>query len=215
METARAQSRWFPRSRTICESSAPGAGNRVGFTLLESLVAVVILTGMMGLTLTVMIDASAVKTTASVTGELNMTARRCVDRVVKDLRYSGVDSDGWSLPEDVQLRTVSFSRCVGYDTATALPVWGPVVTYSWEVAPDETEDGVDNNNNGVIDEGLLYRDTDDASRAMIARNVVKDGFFITRSGSEVTIRVTIARRDPTHPSGIITGAFETSLVLRN
>ena len=93
MATQHVQSGWCPKSPTTCSPAGPGTAGRCGFTLLECLIAVVVLVVILMMTLAILADASSVRTTAEITGELNMTARRCVDRIVRDTGRKILESD--------------------------------------------------------------------------------------------------------------------------
>ncbi|MFH0963022.1 MAG: prepilin-type N-terminal cleavage/methylation domain-containing protein [Planctomycetota bacterium] len=196
-------------------------GRRAGFTLVEVLVATSILAFLAGVTLTALDATLKMEKSTTLNSHLNRQAEILVQEIARNIRYSGVTSDGWDFPLDTAVTSIAFSRCTGWDAQLDQPAWGPVITYQWEIDSDagELDDGLDNNHNGIIDEGVLYRQVGTSVRVPVARNVEKASLLFYRehvnSRDVVTARLGVARRDPAHPNSIVRGAFETEVTLRN
>ena len=192
-----------------------------GFTLIEVLISMSILVFLAGVTLIALNATLKMEKSTTASAYVNREAERMVQEVARDIRYSGTTCDGWNFPLDTAVTSISFSRCTGWDAQLEQPTWGPVLTYDWEIASDldEIDDGVDNNSNGVIDEGTLYRQVGTSVRVPIGRNIDKASLLFYRQhvGSRdlVTVRLGVAKRDPAHPTSILRGVFETEVTLRN
>jgi hypothetical protein len=121
------------------------------------------------------------------------------------------------------------------------PVWGPRILYRVEPAPMELNNGVDDNSNGLIDEGVLVRIEDfggpDERRVVLARGVSEllegedanglddngnglddeGGLAITirTSGTRdaLTLRLTLQGVDAS--GAILERTLETTVALRN
>ena len=109
MRTARARSNWSRKSSIISSATRRPLGHRTGFTLLEVMIAAVILVLMFGVAMAIVSEATSLYRTTTTTGDLTMTSKRCVERIIRDLRYSGTSSNGWNFPEGAQVSVASFS----------------------------------------------------------------------------------------------------------
>ena len=131
--------------------------------------------------------------------------------------------------------SLSFQRCVGF-TEGAI-AWGPTTVIEFRHEPDDPDDGVDNNGNGLIDEGMIVRvenaGTSDERVVVIARGVReylegeipndKDdngnglideaGLSFDVIGEVWTIRITLERLDAKKRSVMHTA--QTSIKTRN
>jgi len=205
------------RCRTTCRRPS----SRGGFSLVEMLVATSILAVALVLTGTSVSLAFRAGKTTTVTGLARSRAEKLVQQIARDIRYSSSSSDGWDFPSEAQNTILSFSRCTGWDASLAQPTWGPVITYEWlsDDAAGEIEDGIDNNGNGVVDEGNLYRQRGNGPRVLIGRNVERGSLLFwreeTENGEVITIRIGVAMPNPAHPDSVARGTYETEVCLRN
>ena len=192
-----------------------------GLTLMELLVAVAILAFVIMLTASSLNFSLSAARTTTVTGLARSEAERIVQQIARDIRYSSALSDGWDFPSDTANTSISFSRCSGWDAENQQKTWGPITTYEWQIDSDagEDDDGIDNNENGVVDEGSIYCQRGESARVRIGRNIEKSSLLLWRESSEdgdiVTIRISVAKFNPAHPTSIVRGAYQTTVSLRN
>ena len=207
--------------RARCRTTFRMGQGRRGFTVVEMVVATAILgvvTGMAVVSFNTALDGGG---TTTVIGHARSQAEKIVQQLARDIRYSSTSSDGWEFPAETEVTAISLSRCTGWDGATQERTWGPVIQYSWEIdtAGGETEDGADNNGNGIVDEGNLFCRRGTGPRTVIGRHVERDSFLLIREetadGSAVTIRVGVAMPNPAHPDSTARGVYETTVTLRN
>jgi len=86
--------------------------------------------------------------------------------------------------------TLAFTEASGYDEETETVTTGATVTYRFEIASTETNNEVDDDGNGLIDEGRLVRVDGGTSESVVVcerLDLAKCGF--TQSGTGVTINV--------------------------
>jgi hypothetical protein len=95
---------------------------------------------------------------------LETRARRALDRIVSELQ--GAEGSSIHPVEAAPLgsSSLTFHVCTGYN-GTA-PVWGPWMMISRVADPLDPQDGVDNDNDGLVDEGrvVLTRDVGGANQ---------------------------------------------------
>lgn len=208
---------------------------RRGFTLYE----VAITVGLLGLVFAAagMVSRST-SDLASFSGEKSRTegrANRTLDRIVEELSTAGRDlldpdpeAPGWT--EDVD-----FQVAVG--VAGGAVQWGPVQTLLWEREPAELDDGVDNDGDGLVDEGrvVLVRNPGMANEQRIVLcsgvaefaegetaavgdengNGLEDerGFSLQREGELLTVRLTL--QEQVEQGQVLTVSVRTAIRLRN
>jgi hypothetical protein len=223
---------------------------RAGFTVLETVLA---------LALFAVVTTSALYAARGGMGAFRATrgvsdaearVRRAIERVAIELMSAGAselaentgDLDGplgshdfdyakpqsWPLPA---LNLAVAENAPGY----GLPLFGPVHRLAFEYAPGETNDGTDEDGNGLVDDGVLVlvRDIDgDEHRSVLCRGVremlegeVPDGdddngngvvdeagFNVRRDGDVLVVRLSV---EESSESGIVVRTLETSVRLRN
>ena len=71
------------------------------------------------------------------------------------------------------------------------PVAGPIIRYEIRIAPDEAQNGSDDNGNGLIDEGSLIRvDTSTAEELILTNTLSTAGSSFTANTGGLDIRLT-------------------------
>ena len=80
-------------------------------------------------------------------------------------------------------RGLTFTSTAGFDGTTAIP--GPTISYTFQMDPAEAWDGMDNNGNGLADEGrLVRRNATTGEEVVICSqiNVSNSGFWLMSEG---------------------------------
>jgi len=186
-----------------------------GFTILEMVFAIGLLAVAATLSIFAMIGSYQISSRTLVRTELQEEVRALADRIVRDLRFSSVSCDAWNFPDLEPVTSFSFSQCTGFDPTTAFRTWGDVITYQLSLAPGETENGIDDNGDGLVDESALYYTRGSQPAVIIASNLVSGQTRFLREGNRVTIWLTAAKRDPQSQNSLITASCEARAVFRN
>ena len=210
---------------------------RAGASLIELLIATAILAILLGSIGMIVVRGNGVFQQSLTSNDLEAQARRIVDRILLEL----MDADRSSLvltpPAPFGASTIDYARGEG--------VVGGVLAVSaarrirWRMLDTEANDGVDNNNNGLIDEGRVellpdslgaptevislgsyvreYLEGENPDGADNNANGVVDerGLCMTYNPTTqtVTVRVTLERFDPL--GGLVTRTVENSAQVRN
>jgi len=84
---------------------------------------------------------------------VSSSASRFLQRVAAELVFARRASLQPATIETQGAATVSFQRSLGVEAGEVQ--WSPTITLRWESDPGELDDGQDNNQNGLVDEGQL------------------------------------------------------------
>jgi prepilin-type N-terminal cleavage/methylation domain-containing protein len=214
---------------------APGPRSRRGFTLVELMISVVILGMIMSSVALVGISNRRAFDQGAGGANLEVTLRRAVDHVVQELMRAAAISLGPNPLAPAGADDMTYYKIVG--VAAGEPVESTLFRLRWEYEEGEIDDGVDNNGNGLVDEGrILYtRDFTEANErtVVICHNVAEyfpgetpnladdngnglqdeRGFCLERVGDAIVIR--LALTSIVADSGLQTRTIETSVKLRN
>jgi hypothetical protein len=206
---------------------------RAGFTLTEARIATALM---------VLLMSSAVLAARGGMGAFRATqdasdaetrVRRALDRVAFELLSAGASELQPNPDGDFGTADLQFRKAVGL--AGTAPLWGQPLSVAFEYAPGEADDGVDNDGNGLVDDGLLVLTRDpggDERRVVLCRGVaellegelangaddngngVSDeaGFNVHRVGDVLWIRLSV--EEPLE-TGTLVRTLETSVRLRN
>lgn len=100
-------------------------------------------------------------------------------------------------------KSLQFTSNGGFDGTG--PVAGPIIVYDIRLAPGETGNGTDDNNNGLIDEGSLVRVNQGTNEQIVLTNALNTTLssFVANGGG-VTINLTTSGK--THHSNLVTEA---------
>lgn len=189
---------------------ASGHGNRNGFTLLEVLIASVLMALAMGIGMHCLLAGMKVNSRTLTQGTVQEQARQCLDSMVRELKDSGEGCTGWAIGlnptpasqfYDIDVNQVSFSRCTGYDAASDLLSWGPVVKLSFQ--PPQG-----------MDLGKVVR-TEGGVQTLICDGVADFHMHYVSLTGELQLTLTVARWDPVSPGHVISASHTTAVKLRN
>ena len=210
-------------------------GRRRGLSLTEVMFVVAILSmvmgavGMVGQTTDRAYRAGVLK--ASLEQQVAVT----IENVLGDLRISVADSLDPALPPGASTNRIQYVQAIGMQAGQVVTT--PVRELRFEYETGELDDGLDNNGNGLVDEGriVLIEDIDGAEprRRVLTRwvreleegeepngldddgdgQVDEAGFALERQGKSLTLRLTLEK--PAHQGGLVARTAQTSIRLRN
>ncbi len=182
---------------------------RRGVSLIEVLVAATILSGIF-LTLYAILHTSTDDyANQSIHVKLDQLARDTLEQIVRELRNAGaVATDNLIVPGEPlyvadgvsRWADIDFTLHSGINPATGAPIFGDRIRYRWVVEPDEVVNGVDDNRNGLIDEGYIERtETLGAAAPVVSklcRGVVPNkGLAVDASPSRVGVELEVMGLD--------------------
>lgn len=156
-----------------------------GFSLVEVVIAVVLVGAIFGSAFSVVVSGSQTVELELAESRLRTKIQRVLERAAADLRSARIEPivDATSLGfRKLQGRYEDGFADFDFDTAEVLWDGVPVSRYFWEVVPDELLNGADDNGDGRVDEGVLKR-VADGTTATVARNVPRGGFTVRLVGT--------------------------------
>ncbi|MFT5289471.1 MAG: prepilin-type N-terminal cleavage/methylation domain-containing protein [Planctomycetota bacterium] len=206
--------------------------NRAAFTMVEMAIAMVILSSVMGSIFYVLESTTQAFRTGSVVARMDTDMEYVLQKACDALR----SSDLTPAPNGTE-SGLDFQRAVGVDDAGTTHLGDPERIF-FLYDDGELDNGVDDDNDGLIDEGNLYlvRDQDGmAQTELLARDVVEAppgerlgngadddgngliddrGFSVVQENGHLTVRITLERVDPSSKRTIVTTS-ERTVTLRN
>ena len=217
-------------------------GKTSGTTLLELTIAISLLAGVLGSILFVLDSTSVAYRTGSAVAGLEARAEKALTTMTQRLRQSGADGlvPAW-LPAGADYVDYERATSVTDDPAlwdTAPVVWGDPERLLFEYEPDDPDDGVDNDGDGLVDEGqvvlierfglagqartVLATGVRETPEGEIPGNLADDdgngvaddrGLSFQLNGDLLTVRLTLAARDPDGAPLVVT--VRRTVALRN
>lgn len=212
------------------------ATKRAGFTLLEATVVAALLSSVLGSVAYMLNSTSNAFRTGSLLAHMDSDANGALQAASRALRGCSAD---WITPPtpNGSEEAIDFQRVISVeDDGTATP--GTIERLAFEYDDFEADDGVDNDGDGLVDEGrlvltrdvggnnartILLRDVCEAPPGEVLGNGLDDdfngiiddrGFSITQTNGLLTIRVTLHRLDNT-TNQIIFQSYDRTVALRN
>lgn len=208
---------------------------RAGFTLLEMSITIFLLSVILGSAALVSQTGGKTASQAELETRVQTRARRTLDRAAEQLNGA---AQAQFAPDPGTVGADSFS----YRTVDAVTTGGVITwsnTYRFDLLPDtgDADDGVDNDGDGGVDEKRLVLTIDSgfASQKQVtlahdvrelASNELPNGldddgngladepgFLVTRSGSVLTVRLTIEKFAADGRSAAT--SLQTAILLRN
>jgi type II secretory pathway pseudopilin PulG len=212
---------------------------RNGFTLVEAVLGVAIMAIVSVAGVIAANRGVGAYETARMTTSVEQKVQRALQRAARELMPSslGVVTPP-NLDDQFGSSDITFAQAIGYDQATETILWGPVTRLRFEYERGEIDDGIDNNGNGIADEGILVMIRDDGgpneTRSVLCSNVreflegeednnaddngnlIEDeaGFNVHQEGDVLTLRLTIEETSD-KIMGSIVRTLTTSVRLRN
>lgn len=209
--------------------------NTTGFTLTEAVMSLALLGVISGsLTMVFRANSRAVHT-GSRSSELSALALRGLEEVCERLLSSSREQCDPQLDTPWHTPVVDYQRAVG--RAGNAIAWGSPERIEFQYAPGEVDDGVDNDGNGLIDEGrVVWLENPGLAneRSLVLCNWVREylegetpdgldengnqlrdeeGLAFEFEGNQVTVRLTLER--PDREGFLITHTVERTIAFRN
>lgn len=129
--------------------------NKEGFTMIEMLISVVLLGVMVvavGLTSRKATDAYNEGTSVDT---LNSQAHRAIERMLREIEGTGQAMLGPRPEIEQNFGSHRLSYRVATDWVAGVTTWGGTTEIELELEPGELDDGLDNDGDGLIDEGMV------------------------------------------------------------
>lgn len=146
-----------------------------GTTIVEMAVTATLTVGLLGALAAITAtgyDMFSSSTTPVITDRV---ANRTLHRLARAVKHAGRTTITPSLAQPDGSSTISFRPSTGF--VDGAQTFGNTHTIRWEQDPSDPDDGIDNNGNEIIDEGIvvLIRNVGEAneSRAVLARGVTE------------------------------------------
>jgi len=159
-----------------------------GFTLLETLIVsvclAVILLGIGAMMTTSRTSFSQGATQTDIQNQI----RWAIGKVAQEMKQAvdtTISVQGGTNP------TLTFQKNVGWNGAAVQ--LGGITTFQFQYTPGEVNDGLDNNSNGLIDEGMLVRTEAGMPNTIITEWVREGSVAFTLAGNLLTIQMTLER----------------------
>jgi len=211
---------------------------KAGFSLVEITLGIAVMGMVLGALAQIGVTTSGAFKTSASQLDMEIRARQSITRVLQEL--TGVIADTMEDDDPVNPAGASrfrFRTAVGRD-ANGDPIPGEFQRLEWQRDPAENDNGVDDDGDGLIDEGrlLLTRDAElgNATPVIICRNVAEfvqgevpngvddngnditdePGFVVRREGALLSIWLTVEEIEP-QTGQLIQRTTQTAVRLRN
>lgn len=192
------------------------SSGRRGFTLIETVLSVSLLVVFFGSVALVLAHSNEAYSSARETAQLQNHVERGVARLAEQLVSTSL---GVLVPDPTSefgVQDLRFRQAEGYAAGVT---WSNELEVAFEYEAGELDDGLDNNENGLVDEGVLVLTRDvggaDERRVVLCHGVaelaagetinglddngdgLKDerGFNVHRAGDVLTVGLTVEARD--------------------
>jgi hypothetical protein len=210
-------------------------GARHGFTTIELMVTCVIMGIVISSVALLGLSNQRAYQSGTASADLEVDMRRTLDYLVQELMRSGASVLLPDPAEGVGGSDVTYSQAIG--VAGGATVWSTPFRVRQEYEEGEVDDGLDNNGNGLADEGRLvwtrdvgepgehtrvlchrvreYQAGEEPNLADDNGNGLEDerGFCLERVGDALVIRLSLESSVP--DAGLQTRTLSTSVKLRN
>ena len=208
---------------------------RAGMTLIEVLLAGSVMAVILGAIATTALSGQKSAATNLAVNGLETEARRVVDRIAEEL----IQADSLGLAPvpapPFGSSTLAYHRDTGFSGGAI--TWGPTTRLRFQYASGETNNGADDDSDGLADEGVLVFTTDvglPTQRDIVWAHDVREflqgetgnglddngnglideqGLAFSLTGKTLTIRLTLERKDP--KGKLLTKTVQTSVRIRN
>jgi hypothetical protein len=206
-----------------------------GFSLIEVIVVLTVLFMTVGMVVLVSNANTHAYQTGATSAELESKVAIAMDRIVAELRMVGRESLDPDPVAGLETSSLRYVKAESYGSGET--TWSTLRQLEFEHEPGELDDGLDNNGNGLVDEGRVVLTEDlggpNERRLVLVRwvselhegelpNLVDDngngladepGFVVERVGATLVVRLSLRKNDS---QGFpITRTAQTSAKMRN
>jgi type II secretory pathway pseudopilin PulG len=211
------------------------AAGQAGFTLVEVVLGGALLAGLLlvaGLGTDQCLDMLRQRQAAET---VSSNASRALQKVASELAFARRDTLQPAILETQGSSSITFQRSLGVNGGAVQ--WSPRVTLAWELDPGEVDDGVDNDGDGLVDEGeLVWTENPglaNEQRVVLAHGLAEflpgetfdgldedgDGLIDERGATFFVagdvVRITLGLQGAGPSGRVITKVVETSVAIRN
>jgi prepilin-type N-terminal cleavage/methylation domain-containing protein len=208
---------------------------RAGFSLIELMIVITLLGTVVGSVLAVLRTTTRAIGVGTTDARLESLASQTLDLIATRLRASQRATMTPTLSAPFSSSQITFQSSVGI--AAGVTLWGPVERIGFEYSASDPNDGIDNDGNGLVDEGrvvwvqdvggpnerstvwangvseYLHGETRDNTDQNGNGLVDEQGLCFDFDGTSVIVRLTLAARDA---SGVtLTRTVQERVFFRN
>jgi hypothetical protein len=208
---------------------------RAGLTLVEVMIAALMLVIFLGGIGIATKSSTSSFRQSNTESTLEASSHRALNRIVDELAYA--ERDALSPEPDPPLGSSSLEFHVCQGATGDVVDWGPLTRIEFALEAGEVDDGLDNNGNGLVDEGIVLRTLDVGGaneRSVVLCHDVREladdeqldddddngnglndeaGLAFSVEGDVLTVRLCLERLDPHQRP--ITKTVTTSVRVRN
>lgn len=166
--------------------------SRSGLSLLEVTIAAAILLFLSGGLFMLLGGAARTQARTSIASDMNGRVRDVFDRLGTELADAQATS---AVVEPGNPGTrVRWHRVINFDPTPGQQIVDTQITVEFAYDDGEADNGLDDNNDGRVDEGLLVR-RQDGQTLVLCRDVREGGLAITRTINSIELSLTLERLD--------------------
>ncbi len=196
------------------------AGGQSGFSLMEVLIASAILSILIMATIATMSIAQEMFDTGTAVADGEAIARRALDDISYELYSSSITTLSPANPNASTY--IRFQKNI--DFVAGVIVWSDPIQIEWVMDPKEIDNGLDDDGDGLIDEGYIriWEDAvptgmtpgaEDSTPITIARSIAENGLEFDLTGTRLDVLVTSQKLDARR--NVINSEATTTIALRN
>jgi hypothetical protein len=210
-------------------------GRTGGYTLLEMSIALVMLVMVVGAMVTIGVSSDRSYRTGTTAAHLEAQVETAIERIVSDLRIARLDSLTPDPAPGAGTVAIEYVQPVGI--VNGVVQWSPLRRLAFEYDPRELNDGLDNDSDGLVDEGMVVL-TEDVGGPGQRRHVItrwvrelaagevangrddnnnglvdEPGFFVERFDKTIVVHLTLEKKDG--EGRLRTRTVRTSARMRN
>jgi len=126
---------------------------RAGFTLVEMAIVISLVGAIMGSVFAVLHTSGNACQVSSTEGRLGTLANEVMDQIKERLRASSLAAIVPALQPPFSSPSIDFQATTGFSGGA--PTWGATERIAWQLRPGEVNDGVDNDRDGLVDDGRI------------------------------------------------------------
>lgn len=182
--------------------------NRRGVTLIEVTISAILLSIVLGAVYLSIESTMTAERTGVATAQIEQDGRRVLDDIALDLRSSAAAQV--TIANVGGVYSLTANQNLGF--ASGSITWGTPVTWTLAYGSGETDNGVDDDIDGLVDEMVITR-TQNGVTLTKAENVVENSFMCVISNNAVDITLLMQTTDAKR--NVVQRTHSTSVAMRN